>query len=152
MHPHIALLSRNALGAAATALILAGCSTGSAGTDVSELSGIHASAPAPSASPHGPAVAGAGGGLSLAPDQCVDLPEAQDGVYRVGEAGTATVVREGNRLVLVEHRAADGWVSRVDDLERDEVEIDFRRGGEVLDLEVELDDGRVEVEICADDD
>jgi hypothetical protein len=82
----------------------------------------------------------------------VELPEARDGVYRAGEAGTATAVREGNRLVLVEHRAADGWVSRVDDVERDEVEIDFRRGGEAIDLEVELDDGRIDVEICGDDD
>jgi hypothetical protein len=33
------------------------------------------------------------------------------------------------------------------------VEIDFRRGGqEVLDLEVEVDDGRVEAKIGAEDD
>jgi hypothetical protein len=40
----------------------------------------------------------------------------------------------------------------VTDQEDDEVEIEFRRGGEEVDLEVEIDDGRVEAEVCVDDD
>ncbi len=44
----------------------------------------------------------------------------------------------------------------MDDEDDDEVEIDFRPDGQgdegVLDLEVEIDDGRVEVQICNDDD
>jgi hypothetical protein len=38
------------------------------------------------------------------------------------------------------------------DEESDEVEIDSHRGAEVLDLEVGLDDRRVEARTCADDD
>ncbi|MQA15833.1 MAG: hypothetical protein GEV09_17245 [Pseudonocardiaceae bacterium] len=81
------------------------------------------------------------------------VPEARDGVYTVFEAGTAVVRREGDRLVLGEIRTNPGWTSRVDDDGSEEVESDFRRDGEdALDLEVEIDDGRVEAEICADDD
>lgn len=88
-----------------------------------------------------------------APGSCVDVAEAGDGRYLVYEAGSAVVTREGDRLVLGEVQAAEGWTARVDDEEADEVEIDFRRDGtDVLDLEVEIDDGRVEVQICADDD
>jgi hypothetical protein len=83
----------------------------------------------------------------------VVVPEAADGSYTVYEAGTAVVTRDGDRLVLGEVSAAEGWTSRVDDQEDDEVEIDFRdTAGEVLDLEVEIDDGRLEIQICADDD
>lgn len=89
-------------------------------------------------------------------DRCVDVPEATDGVYTVYEAGTATVTVADGRLTLVEVQAADGWTSRVDDEDADEVQIDFRPDGQgsqdVLDLEVEVDNGRVEVRICNDDD
>ncbi|WP_409332789.1 hypothetical protein [Trujillonella humicola] len=87
------------------------------------------------------------------PGSCVDIPVPDDGVYTVYDAGTAVVRFEDGRLVLGEVRAAEGWTARVDDEEPDEVEIDFRRSAdEVLDLEVEIDDGRVEAEICNDDD
>lgn len=88
------------------------------------------------------------------PDRCATVPEAADGVYTVYEAGTATVTVADGRLVLGEVQAADGWTSRVDDEGADEVEIDFRLDGatDVLDLEIEIDDGRVDVQICNDDD
>ncbi|WP_158220760.1 hypothetical protein [Mycobacterium lehmannii] len=47
---------------------------------------------------------------------------------------------------------AEGWTHQVDDQEPEEVEISFRRGAEDLDLEIEVDDGRLEVSICNDDD
>ncbi|WP_165403810.1 hypothetical protein [Egicoccus halophilus] len=44
---------------------------------------------------------------------------------------------------------ADGWRAYVDvDVDdRDEVEVDFARDGERWDFEVEIDDGRLELEI-----
>ncbi|OLT43992.1 hypothetical protein BJF85_20855 [Saccharomonospora sp. CUA-673] len=85
-------------------------------------------------------------------DDCVDVPPQPSGEYQVYEAGTAQVVREGNRLVLRGVQPSEGWRQSVDSRDRDEVEIEFRKGREQLDLEVELDDGRVEVQICNDDD
>jgi hypothetical protein len=85
--------------------------------------------------------------------ECVYIDVAGDGRYTVYDAGTAVVRREGQRLVLGRTRAAAGWTATVDDRERREVEIEFRSdSGEELDLEVEIDDGRVKAEICADDD
>jgi hypothetical protein len=92
------------------------------------------------------------GPVRPAPGSCVDLPEAPDGFYRVFEAGSAVVTREGDRLVLGAIAPAEGWEARVDDQDDDEIEIEFFRGDEELDLEVEIDDGRVEVEVCADAD
>jgi hypothetical protein len=87
-----------------------------------------------------------------APGACVDVPEAPDGRYTVYDAGSVVVRRDGDRLALGEVRTGEGWTSRVDDQDGDSVEVDLRRGDEHLDLEVEVDDGRVEAEICADDD
>jgi hypothetical protein len=87
-----------------------------------------------------------------APGACVDLPEAADGVYRVADAGTVTVVRDGGRLVLADVEPATGWAAAVDHADGREVEVELRRGGEALDLEVELEDGLVAVELCSDDD
>ncbi len=87
------------------------------------------------------------------PDSCVDVRVRKDGKYTVYEAGTAVVRRGGTRLVVGKVTPAKGWTSRVDDRDDDEVEIEFRKSrNNELDLEVELDDGRVEVQICADDD
>lgn len=104
------------------------------------------------------AAAAAPAGLPPRPerDRCVDLPEAADGVYTVYEAGTATVTATDGRLTLVDVQAGDGWTSRVDDEEGEKVQVDFRPDGQdtqdVLDLEVEVDDGRVQVQVCNDDD
>ena len=86
-------------------------------------------------------------------DECVDVGARANGRYTVYEAGTAVVRRTGPRLVVGKVTPARGWQSRVDDRDSDEVEIEFRKvPRNELDLEVELDDGRVEVQICADDD
>ncbi len=49
----------------------------------------------------------------------------------------------------MDHTVADGWRAYVDvDVDdRDEVEVDFARDGERWDFEVEIDDGRLELEI-----
>ena len=85
-------------------------------------------------------------------DQCVAIEPAPDGRYQVFDAGSAEVTFADGRLTLVSVTPAEGWTYEVDDQEPDEVEIEFRRGGEELDLELEIDDGRLEVDICNDDD
>ncbi|MGV0645052.1 hypothetical protein [Mycolicibacterium sp. XJ879] len=85
-------------------------------------------------------------------DQCVRIDPAPDGRYQVFDAGSAVVTFADGRLTLGTVTPADGWTHRVDDQEPEEVEIAFRRGPEELDLEVEVDDGRLEVSICNDDD
>ena len=68
------------------------------------------------------------------------------------DAGSAVVTFTEGRLTLESVTPADSWTHRVDDQEPDEVEIAFRRGAEELDLEVEVDNGRLEVSICNGDD
>ncbi|GIG39283.1 hypothetical protein [Cellulomonas phragmiteti] len=150
--------SRTALLVGASALVLAAC-TGGEG-DATPPPVAATTEPAPDPSPD----AGASdddamqddmSGLPPRPqrDSCVDIPVPDDGIYTVYDAGTAVVTFEDGALVLGEVTAADGWTARVDDQDADEVEIDFRRSAdEVLDLEVEVDDGRVEAQICHDDD
>lgn len=88
-----------------------------------------------------------------AQDECVRIEVPSGGRYTVYDAGQAVVQQDGQRLVLGEVEPADGWTSSVDSRDRDEVEIEFRSdSGEDLDLEVELDDGRLQAEICQDDD
>lgn len=149
---------------AALSLALAACGgteqgTGGAGPAPTPGAPVPNQAPQqPDATPvPGPGPDASGPAAALPPrparDTCVDIPPPADGRYTVYEAGSAVVEFRDGRLVLGEVVAAEGWTSRVDDQEADEVEIDFRRGGqEVLDLEVEVDDGRVEAKICAEDD
>jgi hypothetical protein len=55
---------------------------------------------------------------------------------------------DGRQLELVEVREADGWTHRVDDLEEQEIELDFRHtDGRTLELEIELEGGQLRVEI-----
>lgn len=105
----------------------------------------------PETTPTPPPTGGAAGPPLPPPGSCVDLPEAADGRYTVGDAGTAVVRRDGDRLVVDEVVPSSGWTHRVTEHGDDEIEIDFRRGGEELELEVEIDDGRVEVDVCVED-
>ncbi|WP_326546708.1 hypothetical protein QGN32_00225 [Mycolicibacterium sp. ND9-15] len=84
--------------------------------------------------------------------QCVRLEPVPDGRYQVFDAGSAVVTFADGRLTLESVTPAEGWTHQVDDEEADEVEIEFRRGADELDLELEIDNGRLEVKICNDDD
>jgi hypothetical protein len=86
------------------------------------------------------------------PDECTPIGEAADGRYQVFEAGTAVVRHSGNRLKVGKLTPATGWTARVDSADRDDVQVEFRKGGSGLDLSLELDDGLVEVEICHEQD
>lgn len=140
---------------AGAVLLLPGC--GSSGETQSTVT-VTEQAPAATASPTAPAgtppapQTGAAAPARPARDQCVRVEPAPDGRYQVFDAGSAVVTFADGRLTLESVTPADGWTHRVDDQEPEEVEIAFRRGTEELDLEVEIDDGRLEVSICNDDD
>ncbi|WP_432547247.1 hypothetical protein [Kineococcus sp. SYSU DK004] len=107
----------------------------------------------PDSSPEGaPAAPAAPAGPRPASGTCTDVPVPEDGRYVVADAGSAVVPFTDGRLSLADVRAAGGWTTEVDVDDDDEVEVEWRRGQERLDLEVELDDGRVTAQLCADDD
>jgi hypothetical protein len=92
-------------------------------------------------------------GQRPARDECVTLPEAPDGLYQVADVGTVTVTVDGDRLVLGTVTPAEGWEAEEVEEERDEIEVEFRAPGEdEIDFEAELDDGRLQVKVCNDDD
>ncbi|MGE2726915.1 hypothetical protein [Mycolicibacterium pulveris] len=136
-------------------LLLPGC-----GSSDEPQSTVTVTEPAPVAttSPNAPTTeqqapqTGAAAPARPARDQCVRIEPAPDGRYQVFDAGSAVVTFADGRLTLESATPADGWTHRVDDQEPEEVEIAFRRDAEELDLELEVDDGRLEVKICNDGD
>ena len=144
---------RRAALALGVVLVLAGC--GDADVD---LPGTGPDA-VPESPPSTPAAGVPGADATAAPGdapadgECQSLPTDADGDYAVADAGSATIRLEGDSLVLDGVTPAEGWEHTVDSEEPTEVEIEFTRDDQVLDLEVEIgDDGLPEVEVCADDD
>ncbi|WP_369056186.1 hypothetical protein [Kineococcus terrestris] len=122
-----------------------GADTASPGTSP-DASPSNSPEAAPEAAPAVPA------GPRPASGTCTDVPVPGDGRYVVADAGSAVVPFTDGRLSLADVQAAEGWTTEVDVDDDDEVEVEWRRGQERLDLEVELDDGRVTAQLCADDD
>jgi hypothetical protein len=65
----------------------------------------------------------------------------------VADAGFVEFDLTDAGLVLIDVTAADGWTARVDEEDADEIEVDFVQGSISHEIEIELDDGRVELEI-----
>ena len=131
--------------AAAVLLALGGCS----GDDTAPTGGADDASAGPgetvSPAPSGDSTSSPGS------EECSVLPTDDDD-FAVGDAGTVTVRREGDRLVLGEVRPAEGWQHEVTSEQADEVEVEFTRGTEELDLDVEIEDGGVlEAEVCPGD-
>lgn len=83
--------------------------------------------------------------LAIEIDQ--DIEDADPGSYDLGDAGSFSFQVDGGRLVLTDLRIADGWTVVERDEEADEIEIELVNGPRRIDVEVELDDGVIEVEI-----
>jgi hypothetical protein len=75
-----------------------------------------------------------------------EIDGADAGRFELGDAGSVTVSIDGDRLVLDDLTVADGWEVLSESLDDDELEIDLARGDQRWHLELELDDGRLEVE------
>lgn len=76
-----------------------------------------------------------------------DIEPADTGRYELGQAGSMEFdVRDGG-LVLNDVTANDGWDLRMDEETTDEVEFILTGGDERWRVEIELDDGEVELEL-----
>jgi hypothetical protein len=75
-----------------------------------------------------------------------DVDGAEPGTFELGDAGSVTVSIDGDRLVLDDLTVGDGWEVATREEDDDELEIDLVRGDQRWDLEIELDDGRLDVE------
>lgn len=62
---------------------------------------------------------------------------------QAGPAGSLEVAESAGRLDLVSTSPAAGWSVEVEHAAGREVEVDFRRGGERVQVNVELEDGTV---------
>ncbi|HZA00102.1 MAG TPA: hypothetical protein VE575_15180 [Acidimicrobiales bacterium] len=78
--------------------------------------------------------------------------DAADGVVEAGEAGTVTVRRAGAGVELVSAVPTAGWAVEVEDSSGDEVEVDFRRGTERVQVDVEVEDGALRERVRLRDD
>ncbi|WP_193047588.1 hypothetical protein [Mycolicibacterium baixiangningiae] len=148
------------LGAAVAALVLSGCGSGG-GSSPETVTETVSAPPAASQDTTPPGTAPPGttppgttppGTAPARPavGQCVRLEPAPDGRYQVFDAGSAQVTYADGRLTVGPVTPAEGWTHEVADQEPAEVEIDFRRGAENLDLEIDVDRDRLEVKVCND--
>ncbi|MEE8600840.1 cell wall-binding repeat-containing protein [Euzebya tangerina] len=82
-------------------------------------------------------------------EQYVDLAVGETGTFEANIAGTVTISRTADGLVLVDAVPNDGWQIRPDDDEddEDEVEVSFTDGTTRVDFEAEIEDGSVEIEV-----
>lgn len=81
----------------------------------------------------------------------IDVCEASspaDGRLDVGDAGHITARADGFRLELGEPETADGWTVRVEERDVDELESVWVRDGRSYRLEVEAENGAIEMELC----
>lgn len=77
----------------------------------------------------------------------LDIDDAQPGLYEVGDAGSVEFDYYGSTLSLVDVQTNEGWQSSIEEEDSDEIEVDFARDNVEWDFEVEIDDGRLELEI-----
>jgi hypothetical protein len=109
----------------------------------------------PTSSPSPPGTSSPGGASPgqvprPAPDSCQPVAESPDGVYRVADAGQVTLRMQDGVLSLQVNSSAGWTVSS--NTTGDEADIEFSRAGEELDFEADLENGRLVLQICSDDD
>jgi hypothetical protein len=81
------------------------------------------------------------------------VPEAASGVYAVADAGTVTLVHDGDRIDLTDVQPNGDWQTGSIEGDEDEADVEFQRGEEDLDFEADVDDdGRLEIQVCDDED
>lgn len=86
------------------------------------------------------------------PDSCQPVAESPDGVYTLAGIGTVTVrLAESGSGLSVDVESTGGWGTTVDS-DDDEADIEFARDGEEVDFEVDVEGGRLVIQVCDDDD
>lgn len=76
-----------------------------------------------------------------------DIEPAETGVYELGQAGSVEYALDDGRLTLRDVVVSDGWNLRIDEESADEIEFSLQSGNERWRVEIELDDGVIELEI-----
>ena len=77
--------------------------------------------------------------------------ELRDGVWAVGVAGEVEFRVTGtDSLELVDVRAEDGWEVTEEEVDEDSIDVDFLQGPVEYELQVEIEDGILEIEIDQD--
>lgn len=79
------------------------------------------------------------------------MVEVRDGTWEVGDAGSVTFVADGQAIRLVSVNPRQGWTPSVVREALDRLEVDFRRGREVRELEVRYRHGLLRVEVESED-
>ncbi len=67
--------------------------------------------------------------------------------YEAGVAGTVTITNDGSQLTITAVDAAEGWSHEIELQVGREVEMDFRKGGDRVQFNAELEDGEVRVRV-----
>ena len=67
--------------------------------------------------------------------------------YEAGAAGSVTITNDGSLLTITAVDAADGWSHEIEVQIGREVEMDFRKGGDRVQFNAELEDGQVRVRV-----
>ena len=76
------------------------------------------------------------------------LPDIDNTTISAADAGTLTVRVLDGQLVPVSIDPADGWTATDESSpSENEIEVSFRRGGDRVDVEIEIDDGMVRVRV-----
>jgi hypothetical protein len=67
--------------------------------------------------------------------------------YAAANAGTVTVARDGTTLAISDVTTSPGWTVHVERTTGREVEVTFRRAGERVDIEAEIEHDRVAIRV-----
>lgn len=76
--------------------------------------------------------------------------ELTDGRWAVGDAGFVEFAVSDGALSLIDASPNDGWEVTIDEDAPDEIEVDFRRGNQEYEMEIQLEGGILEIEIDLD--
>ncbi|MCW4354115.1 hypothetical protein ONR57_12475 [Hoyosella sp. YIM 151337] len=121
------------------AVVLAGC-----GTQAPPVEGAHLenSPGVPGLMQSSPAGEGREGGAET-PGPGAD----GDVVVSAGEAGAVLVRLDGDVLTLIDVVPEPGWEQVKLEQDPGEIEVDFVRGADTVEVEIEIDDGRLDIEV-----
>lgn len=107
------------------------------------------SSSSPPAAPDPPGAASPGQVPRPEPGGCEPVAESADGRYVVADAGEVLLRAEDGGL-SVTVSTSNGWGTSVNSGD-DGADVEFRRGEDELELEADLENGRLVIRICAGD-
>ena len=112
-----------------------------------QASGTATATATASASPSATATSGAGDDDEGRDESLVGQAVGTSSTYPVGGAGTVTLLRDADGLVVTASTSSPGWTIEVEQATGREVEADFRNGTQRVKFNAELEDGLVRVRI-----